>query len=260
MRTLSILLILFIPFIGFGQSSNSHVIIASDYMIFTPSELTIIEGDTVYFENLTTHNVVEVSEETYTNNGTQSNYGFELYSDDYIEFSNPGTFYYVCTPHVEMGMKGIINVLDFGYNMLGQWSDENGSYYEVSNDSFLIYSFEQENCYILEEFNWVSDENDIALGQDGEFGGSFSIYNVTDDSFSLVQTADQSTVLTSTTFNVSDWVNCDEVTSILTNKINSKKVLHILNALGEKVIKPKNNSPYFYFYDDNSVEKKIIIK
>jgi plastocyanin len=264
MKVTYTLLILLIPFIGYGQSSNSHLITASDYMIFTPSELTIIDGDTVYFENLTTHNAIQVSEETYNSNGTESiPNGFEVYSDSFLVFNSPGIYYYVCTPHVEMGMKGKINVLDFEEylidNIVGQWTD-NDVYFEITIDSFLIYSFEQENCYELEEYSWVSDENEIIFIENDEFAGSFLIYNLTDISFLAGQTTDETTLLTSTSFSSSNWVECKEVTSILSFNIKSKKIVYILNVLGEKVNKPNDFSPYFYYYDDGTVEKRIVIE
>ena len=259
MKAFYTLLILLIHFVGFGQSS--HIITASDYMFFTPSELTIAEGDTVYFENLTTHNAVQVTEETYYSNGTESiPNGFELNSDDFIVFPDEGTYYYVCTPHVEMGMKGIINVTCYGYNIIGQWTDNNDNYFEVSNDSFLVYSFEQEDCYNLQERNWVCDGYYIALGKDDKIAGEFILYDATDDFISLGQTPDETTLLTSTSFTSSDWVECNEVTSILSNNIKSKKIVYILNVLGEKVNKPNDFSPHFYYYDDGSVEKKVIIE
>ena len=262
MKAFYTLLILLIPFVGFGQSS--HLITASDYMFFTPSELTIIDDDTVYFENLTTHNAVQVTEETYNSNGTESlPNGFDLYSDSFLVFNSPGIYYYVCTPHVEMGMKGRINVLDFEEylidNIVGQWTDDD-VYFEITSDSFLIYSFEQENCYELEEYSWVSDENEIMFIENDEFAGSFLIYNLTDNSFSAGQTPDETTLLTSTSFTTSDWVECKEITSIISNNIKSKKIVCILNILGEKVNKPNDFSPHFYYYDDGSVDKKVIIE
>ncbi|MDC3104072.1 plastocyanin/azurin family copper-binding protein [Flavobacteriales bacterium] len=97
-----------LPLIGKAQST--HTIYASDYNIFSPSELTIQVNDTVYFENLTLHNAVEVDEETYNNNGTKSNGGFSLQDYGYVVFNEAGTYFYVCTPHVMMGMKGYILV------------------------------------------------------------------------------------------------------------------------------------------------------
>ena len=97
-----------LPLIGKAQST--HTIYASDYNVFSTSELTIQVNDTVYFENLTLHNAVEVDEETYNNNGTTSNGGFSLQDDGYVVFNEAGTYFYVCTPHVMMGMKGYILV------------------------------------------------------------------------------------------------------------------------------------------------------
>jgi plastocyanin len=93
-----------------GKAQNTHTIYASDYNIFSPSELTIQVNDTVYFENLSSHNAVEVNEETYNNNGTTSNGGFSLEDDGYVVFNEAGTYFYVCTPHVMMGMKAYIIV------------------------------------------------------------------------------------------------------------------------------------------------------
>ena len=98
-----------LPFVSKAQ--NTHSIYASDYNIFSPSELTIQVNDTVYFENLSSHNAVEVNEETYNNNGTTSNGGFSLENDSYVVFNEAGTYYYVCTPHVMMGMKAYIIVV-----------------------------------------------------------------------------------------------------------------------------------------------------
>jgi len=93
-----------------GKAQNTHTIYASDYNIFSPSELTIQVNDTVYFENLSSHNAVEVNEETYYKNGTTSNGGFSLEDDGYVVFNEVGTYFYVCIPHVMMGMKAYIIV------------------------------------------------------------------------------------------------------------------------------------------------------
>ena len=104
------------------------------------------------------------------------------------------------------------------------------------------------------------DENEIMFIENDEFAGSFLIYNLTDVSFSAGQTPDETTLLTSTSFSSSNWVECKEVTSILSNNTKSKKIVYILNFLGEKVNKLNDFSPYFYYYDDGSVEKKFIIE
>ena len=54
-------------------------------------------------------------------------------------------------------------------------------------------------------------------------------------------------------------IECDDITSL--NSLNklSKNLLFIKNILGETVDKPSANSPYIYFYDDGSCEKKLIL-
>ena len=95
------------PMLESGKTIGSGDEVVTILDVSDTSGQTVIVGDTVYFENLTTHNAVQVTEETYYSNGTESiPNGFELNSDDFIVFPDEDTYYYVCTPHVEMGMKG----------------------------------------------------------------------------------------------------------------------------------------------------------
>lgn len=94
----------------FGIVPVGHQILASDYQIFSPDDITINLFDTVFFSNLGMHDAVEVDEATWNANGTTSNGGFEYYADAYHVFTEPGTYYYVCTPHIGNGMKGKITV------------------------------------------------------------------------------------------------------------------------------------------------------
>ena len=195
-------------------AQTTHNVYASDYMIFSPSNLNINLGDTVYFENLNSHNVVEVSEESYYNNGIISNGGFELYTDDYVVFNEIGTYYYVCTPHVEMGMKGIINV---NLNSIsGQWYADIGDYLQITADSFIIYIFESEECYELEEYIYELDNGTINLSSDGEIM-NINLINATQNSFSLVFNNDTIN-LVSTSFDISDWEKCDSIDCFDDNK------------------------------------------
>jgi len=104
----------------FGIVPQSHEVYASDYQIFTPEYLTVNLFDTVHFSNIGIHDVVEVDEETWNTNGTESNGGFEYYNDASHVFTEAGVYYYVCTPHIGMGMKGIIEVQEnWDYVMSG---------------------------------------------------------------------------------------------------------------------------------------------
>ena len=206
MKAIRIFLLLFVPFVGFSQVPASHTVYASDYMIFSPSDLTILQNDTVFFENLTNHNAVEVSQETYQNNGILSNGGFQLYSDNYLVFDEVGTHYYVCTPHVQMGMKGIINVQALP-SLVGQWYVDIGDYLEVTADSFFVYIFE-DDCYILDAFSYQLNDSILTLNDEGE-QMTLSVFDITQESALIILNGD-SVNATDTTFDASLWTPCDD--------------------------------------------------
>ncbi len=82
-------------------------------MTFTPEDLTIAVGDTVRFVMSATHNAIEVSEDTYNSRGIDAlDGGFQVTFGETQEvtFTEAGTHYYVCTPHVTIGMIGTITV------------------------------------------------------------------------------------------------------------------------------------------------------
>jgi len=79
---------------------------------FTPDTIVVNVGDTITFNLGGNHNAVEVDESNWIANDTTYNGGF------YIGFVGTGTFipdsvktyYYVCQPHADSGMKGVIIV------------------------------------------------------------------------------------------------------------------------------------------------------
>ncbi|MBR9975652.1 MAG: hypothetical protein KFF77_08725 [Bacteroidetes bacterium] len=79
---------------------------------FTPATLSINLGDTVVFSLGTTHNAVEVSQATWNSNGnTPLAGGFSLpFGGGTVVPTATGTYYYVCSPHASLGMKGTITV------------------------------------------------------------------------------------------------------------------------------------------------------
>ena len=91
-------------------SQNTHII-NTPGMNFDPDTIHCNIGDTIEFNLGGYHNAVEVSETTWISNGTVSNGGFSLpigTSTAAIIIDDIKTYYYVCTPHVSMGMKAII--------------------------------------------------------------------------------------------------------------------------------------------------------
>lgn len=93
------------------------IALAADFTVsnsgfsFTPDDLSINEGDQVIFDLGNSHNVIEVSLDTWQANGSMSNGGFSApFGGGTVLFDEPGTYYYVCQPHAGMGMKGQITV------------------------------------------------------------------------------------------------------------------------------------------------------
>ena len=235
MKQLYTLLILLIPFVGFGQAPISYNILASGYMFFSPPDLTITLGDTIYFDNLTSHDAVEVSEETYINNGTESNGGFELYSDNYIVLEEVGTYYYVCTPHVEMGMKGNITV---SANYFGQWYTDNNfdgdEEYAIINEEYIeiiVPNYDNSGnieCYDYDYLFYLDSLNSFYI--DNGFGLNSVEYLAEGDSLHL-----SSTMIGQASFIVNDddisgFINCEDLNS-WTCDVN--ECYNVENGIGE---------------------------
>jgi len=88
--------------------------VTNNYYTYSPQTITIHAGDTVVFEISSGHDVIEVSQQTWNNNGnTRLSGGFSLpFGGGTLLTANltAGTHYYVCTPHAYMGMKASIVV------------------------------------------------------------------------------------------------------------------------------------------------------
>lgn len=197
---------LLISFITYAQTPISHLIYANDYNIFDPDELYVNTFDTIYFENLINHNAIEIDEETFNNNGTSSNGGFELNSDGFIILEDPGTYYYICTPHAMMGMKGKIIVNE--NNFIGQWYADDGNYLEITSDSLMVYNFENIDCYDLEQYQIEFTLSGFNVFNDDEII-NVDVFNNSDSTFSFI--SDDDTInMTSANFNIDAWVECND--------------------------------------------------
>ena len=80
----------------------SHQVQTGPGMTFSPDSITINVLDTVFFSGLGYHDATEVDEATYLANGSVSNGGFAYLTDSFHVFTEPGTYYYVCTPHASI--------------------------------------------------------------------------------------------------------------------------------------------------------------
>lgn len=81
---------------------------------FTPDTIKINVGDTVNFTIGSFHNAVEVDSKTWSDNGnTPLEGGFNVPFNGgmvYPDQLKEGTLYFICSPHVQFGMKGVIIV------------------------------------------------------------------------------------------------------------------------------------------------------
>ena len=79
-------------------------------MDFVPDTIVCDVGDTINFVLGSNHNAVEVADSVWISNGTTNNGGFNFGfgATGYFVPDDCHTFYYVCQPHVNMGMKGVI--------------------------------------------------------------------------------------------------------------------------------------------------------
>ena len=92
-----------------GYSKTKHLVEVSNN-VFTPSELKINVGDTVEWKNIQGWHNVNGTKASYPNNpesfGNSTGTGW-TYS---FVFNTPGKYDYHCTPHVNLGMTGKIEV------------------------------------------------------------------------------------------------------------------------------------------------------
>ncbi len=101
-----------------NETGITHEVTLTDSgMGFTPIDITINIGDTVYFYWINSsmeHNVVE------TDSADSNEYkqgGFRSGDVDTtvhynVTFEDPGAFFYVCEPHATMDMRGSVTVID----------------------------------------------------------------------------------------------------------------------------------------------------
>lgn len=103
-------------FIAFAYYSKATVhTINNSGFVFLPTNLSILDGDSVLISIGNSHDAREVSQTTYNANGnTALPGGFQTPNGGGLLLPGqltPGMHYYVCTPHASFGMKGTIEVV-----------------------------------------------------------------------------------------------------------------------------------------------------
>ena len=264
-------LFLILSFNAFSQT------ITTNGMNFSPDTLTVIVGDTITFNLSNSHNAVEVDQSVWNANNSASNGGFN------IGFGQTGvfvpvlaqTYYYVCQPHVGMGMKGVIiaqstNVDCNGIANGSSMMDSCG----VCQQSY-IYDFMTHNVTMLDDtFGITLGATEIlvmANDPQNPYWNSLAIISydtiisntsITWNGIYLVTSGDYiDSSLTSLS-------GCDSIANLnftlnnisgLENQQKNIEVIKVVDILGRKNNSLTNNI-LLYIYKDGTVRKKIIFE
>jgi plastocyanin len=90
--------------------SKTYTITASGFA-FVPSNVNAVVNDTIIFNIDFTHNAEEISQSTWNANGTNPNGGFNIpFGGGTVIVTQAKIYYYICTAHASLGMKGTISV------------------------------------------------------------------------------------------------------------------------------------------------------
>jgi plastocyanin len=105
----SVCLLAWIQAAAFGQTS--HMVEVSNYK-FSPADIIITAGDTVIWTNTQGSHNVDGQQSTYP--GNPESFGNDVGTGWVFShvFTLPGTYDYVCDPHITFGMTGTVTVLE----------------------------------------------------------------------------------------------------------------------------------------------------
>lgn len=122
-----------LPFLLSAQS------ISTVGFTFSPALLTVQAGTDITVTIGGQHTMTEVSEATWNANGNTSNGGFNFGpGTNTLNLTIPGTYYYVCSPHANMGMKGRI-VVESSTGLAEQTFDRSFTLYpNPASDELLL--------------------------------------------------------------------------------------------------------------------------
>ena len=122
---------------------------------YTPDSISITVGDTVVWVIGNSHNADEVDSTTWASNGSTSNNGFSVaFGGGSQVFNTAGKYFYVCTPHASLSMKGIINVLPSTTSIAEEQLESQFSFYpNPAQDQITLELPERGNFRSLEIIN-----------------------------------------------------------------------------------------------------------
>ena len=137
----SLLTLLFLSSSNLINAQTTHILNAYD-MYFDPDTLYIQVGDNVEMINHGYHSATEVDSIDWVNNTATHNGGFYVgfgapSSVMTFKITNPGTYYNICLPHANMGMKSIIIASPIATN-IEQTNNQNSNF--ITSSGFVQYN------------------------------------------------------------------------------------------------------------------------
>ncbi len=109
---------------------------------YDPDTLYMAPGDTVQFTSIGYHSATEIDSIDWVNNIDNSNGGFDVgfgapTFDTWFVINTPGTYYYICEVHADMGMKGII-IVDASAQINEMYPSGSFNFYGLGNGSYKL--------------------------------------------------------------------------------------------------------------------------
>ena len=143
-----------------GSCNLTSYTIKTIGMSFSPDTIVCDVGDTINFILGPGHNAVEVIDSTWLSNDTTSlsgGFSFGYGSTGYFIPDNCQAFYYVCQPHVQQGMKGVViahfppidgctDSLALNFDSLANYDDGTCCYISGCTDSLAI-NYDASACF-----------------------------------------------------------------------------------------------------------------
>jgi plastocyanin len=167
-----------------SSSFSATYTVTNSGFTFSPSAVTINLGDTVIFSLASIHTAEEVTQATWNANGNSSNGGFfTSLGGGTVVPSHTGTYYYVCSIHYYMGMKGTITVTSATGvpNQLQTIPHElslTQNYPNPFNPTTTIsFSLPQATHVSLTIYNLIGQEAEILVDEDRPTGNYSVVWN-----------------------------------------------------------------------------------
>lgn len=147
-----------------GAFATVHTVSNAGFT-YDPASLTVMAGDTINFTIGGSHNVLEVDSSTWASNGsTALPGGFSTpFGGGTVIMSTVGTFYYVCAPHADLGMKGQIIVESAITSVASLQSSDINFYPNPASERLTIELLSNQNFQSVEIANL---KGQVILSQD----------------------------------------------------------------------------------------------